>query len=76
MPFTWCHRLFEQIYINVKGQLLICCNDWEQTTILGDLTKQSIYEAWHGEPYMEVRRRFLKGQVKGMLCENCLMQPE
>ncbi|MEJ5299510.1 MAG: radical SAM/SPASM domain-containing protein [Thermodesulforhabdaceae bacterium] len=76
MPFTWYHRLFEQIYINVKGQLLICCNDWEQTTVLGDLTKQSIYEAWRGEPYMEVRRRFLRGQVKGMLCENCLMQPE
>jgi MoaA/NifB/PqqE/SkfB family radical SAM enzyme len=76
MPFTWCHRLFEQIYVNVKGQLLICCNDWEQTTILGDLTKQSIYEAWHSEPYMEVRRKFLRGQIKGMLCEHCLMQPE
>ncbi|MCX7822586.1 MAG: radical SAM protein [Syntrophobacterales bacterium] len=76
LPFTWCHRLFEQIYVNVKGQLLLCCNDWEQTTILGDLTKQSIYEAWHGKPYMEVRKRFLKGQVKGILCERCFMQPE
>ncbi len=76
LPFVWCHRLFEQIYVNVRGELLRCCNDWEQTTIFGDLKKQSIEEVWLGEAYMEMRRRFLAGKVRGTLCEQCLMQPE
>ncbi len=75
-PFVWCKRLFEQVYINVKGQLLLCCNDWEQTTILGDLTKETIYKAWHGLSYMNVRKKFIKGDVKGLLCEKCLIQRE
>ncbi len=75
-PFDWCVRMMQQAYVNVRGELLLCCNDWEQTTILGDLRYQSLYEAWNSEKYMDVRRRFLAGKWKGLLCAACRMQRE
>lgn len=73
-PFYWCVRPMEQAYVNVRGELLLCCNDWEQTTILGDLKTQSLEEAWNSEKYKEIRKRILEGRVKGLLCEECTMQ--
>ncbi|SFM45666.1 radical SAM/SPASM domain-containing protein [Thermodesulforhabdus norvegica] len=75
-PFSWCVRPMEQAYVNVRGELLLCCNDWEQTTILGDLKTQSLEEAWNGDRYREIRRRLLDGRVQGLLCEKCTMQRE
>jgi len=75
-PFDWCVRMMQQAYVNIRGELLLCCNDWEQTTILGDVRKQSIREIWNGEKYNDIRRRFLAGKWKGLLCAACRMQRE
>lgn len=71
-PFEWCNRLFEQAYILHDGRVVLCCVDWEQTTILGDLKRESLKDVWNSERYMDIRRRFLKGELKGLLCESCL----
>jgi MoaA/NifB/PqqE/SkfB family radical SAM enzyme len=75
-PFDWCVRIMRQAYVNVRGQVLLCCNDWEQTTVLGDLTKQSLQEVWNGEVFQAVRRRFLQRDWKGLPCAACLMPKE
>jgi MoaA/NifB/PqqE/SkfB family radical SAM enzyme len=72
-PYDWCIRLMQQAHINVKGQVLLCCNDWEQTIVLGDLTKQSLHEIWNGEAFQTVRRRFLERDWQGLPCASCLM---
>lgn len=69
--FDWCNRLFEQIYILYDGRLVQCCADWEQTSHLGDLTRVSLREAWHGALYADMRRRFLSGNVQGTICDGC-----
>lgn len=69
--FDWCNRMFEQMYILYDGRLVMCCADWEQTSIMGDLTKHRLYDVWHGERYTDSRRRFLQGNVNGMLCDGC-----
>ncbi len=71
-PFDWCNRLFEQAYILFDGRVVLCCVDWEQTTILGDLKRNSLKSIWNSDLYMDIRRRFLKGNLKGLLCESCL----
>ncbi|MCD6385094.1 radical SAM protein [Candidatus Sumerlaeota bacterium] len=70
-PFTWCNRMFEQVYILADGRLVLCCVDWEQTTIMGDLREQTLYEIWHSEKYRRYRQRFLAGELDGMLCAGC-----
>jgi molybdenum cofactor biosynthesis enzyme MoaA len=69
--FDWCNRMFEQVYILYDGRLVMCCADWEQTSMMGDLKQHKLHDIWHGEVYTDYRRRFLQGNVKGMICDGC-----
>lgn len=70
-PFDWCDRMFNQMYVLWDGRAVQCCADWEQTSEMGDLSRHSLAEVWNGARYREDRRRFLAGDVKGMLCDGC-----
>ena len=72
--FSWCRRLMEQIYILYDGRMVQCCADWEQRSVMGDLTRESLADIWHGERYSDYRRRFTAGDVKGMICGCCRKQ--
>jgi molybdenum cofactor biosynthesis enzyme MoaA len=72
--FTWCRRMVDQLYILYDGKLVQCCSDWEQQSIAGDLTEDSLEDIWFGKYYSGYRRRFASGDVKGMICECCLKQ--
>jgi molybdenum cofactor biosynthesis enzyme MoaA len=72
--FAWCRRLMEQIYILYDGRMLQCCADWEQRSVMGDLTQESLADIWHGRHYSDYRRRFAAGDVKGMICAGCRKQ--
>jgi radical SAM protein with 4Fe4S-binding SPASM domain len=72
--FSWCKRLLEQIYVLYDGRVLQCCADWEQHSVMGDLTTESMANIWFGPKYTEFRERFKAGDVKGMICEGCRKQ--
>jgi len=72
--FSWCRRLMEQIYVLYDGRVLQCCADWEQRSVMGDLTKENLADIWQGERYSDYRRRFAAGDVKGMICASCRKQ--
>ena len=72
--FSWCRRLMEQIYILYDGRMLQCCADWEQQSVMGDLTKDRLTDIWHGKLYSDNRRRFAGGDVRGMICACCRKQ--
>ena len=71
MPFTWCRRIMEQAYVLYDGRMLQCCADWEQRSVMGDLTRESLADIWHGRRYSDFRQRFAAGDVKGMICACC-----
>jgi len=73
-PFDWCRRLMEQIYVLHDGRMVMCCADWEQHTVMGDLKTTPLADIWYGERYTDVRRRFAAGDIKGTLCERCRKQ--
>ena len=72
--FSWCRRLMEQIYILYDGRMVQCCADWEQRSVMGDLTRESLADICRGERYTDYRRRFMAGDVKGMICACCRKQ--
>ena len=72
--FSWCRRLMEQIYILYDGRMLQCCADWEQRSVMGDLTRERLADIWHGQQYSDYRRRFAAGDLKGMICACCRKQ--
>ena len=72
--FSWCRRLMEQIYILHDGRMVQCCADWEQRSVMGDLTTNSLADIWYGQRYNDHRRRFAEGDVRGMICACCRKQ--
>ena len=72
--FSWCRRLMEQIYILYDGRMLQCCADWEQHSVMGDLTRDRLADIWFGRHYSTYRRRFAQGDVEGMICACCRKQ--
>lgn len=69
--FDWCNRLFEQMYILYDGRLVMCCADWEQRGVMGDAAKDPLKKIWTNLRYGSFRERFLKGQTRAMLCDEC-----
>jgi len=74
-PYLHCKRLFTQAYILYNGDIVLCCADWERTTILGNVKEKSIAEVWNGKKAISIRKKFLSGNTKGLLCHSCLRQP-
>lgn len=70
-PYAWCRRLMEQIYILYDGRMLQCCADWEQRSVVADLTRERLADIWYGPRYIGLRRRFSEGRIAEMICSNC-----
>ena len=71
VPFTACKELIHQAFILYTGEALLCCVDWERSTVMGDLRTQTLSEIWNGEKYLDIRRRYFSGNIQGTLCGNC-----
>jgi hypothetical protein len=70
-PYSWCNRMFEQLYILQDGRMLMCCADWEQTGVMGNAATTPLRDIWNGDSYRHYRANFLKGDVKGTICDGC-----
>ena len=75
-PYSNCDRLMGQAYLLWNGDAVLCCVDWERTTILGNVLKQSLESVWQNEAYTQYRRNYLAGKIAGTLCEGCKVQEE
>lgn len=66
-----CQLPFAQMIVRPTGLLSLCCNDALGVYTLGDLNKQSIYEAWNNPSYFEIRKKLLHGRSGIKLCDGC-----
>jgi len=58
--------------INRKGDMLLCCNDYFQTHVFGNVMNKSIEEIWKGTEFKRVRRQAWKGRPVLEICRRCL----
>jgi MoaA/NifB/PqqE/SkfB family radical SAM enzyme len=54
-----CVLPFRDLNIWADGKAVLCCEDWNEEHIVGDVTVQSLKEIWMGPQLTEVRRRHL-----------------
>lgn len=66
-------RPIQQLHINPYGQLILCCQDYNETEIVGDLREQTLREALVGEGFVRARRRVygLEQAPDNFICHNC-----
>ena len=67
-------RPIEHIHINPHGQCVMCCEDYDEFHIIGDLTSQSIDEVLSGEEIAHLRRMVygLEEAPEDFICRKCV----
>lgn len=67
-----CPLPFYSMSINFTGSVGICCYDWAQQTLVGDVNKESLSEIWNGEKIYQFRKMHLNHQRnRNPACKGC-----
>lgn len=67
-----CALIWLKMVIDWNGDVVLCCDDWNHSTILGNLKKQTIEEIWKGEKLRKIREAHINGEFyKIPLCSGC-----
>tara|TARA_B100000029_G_scaffold403020_1_gene402693 strand:+ start:1048 stop:2106 length:1059 start_codon:yes stop_codon:yes gene_type:complete len=55
-PNFTCPQLWQRLVIGADGIVQLCSNDEMETNPIGDVTKESIFEIWHGKNMNNARK--------------------
>jgi MoaA/NifB/PqqE/SkfB family radical SAM enzyme len=67
-----CVLPFRELNIWSDGKAVLCCEDWNEEHVVGDLSKQTLREIWRGAVLREARR--LHARLQGnqiAICARC-----
>lgn len=66
------NRPIERMHILANGEVILCCQDWRKTVVLGNLKENTVQEIWNGTQYQEARERIYGGKKDSFeLCKKC-----
>lgn len=67
-----CNLLWNRFIITYEGYLTICCTDFENKLIYGNLNKNSLRECWNNEKIKEFREIHKSSKFEKLpMCFNC-----
>lgn len=66
------NRPYERMHIMSDGSVILCCQDWREEVVLGNIRDNTILEIWNSEKYKEVRDAIYHCNSEGIeLCKKC-----
>lgn len=67
-----CVLPFKELNIWADGKAVLCCEDWNEQHVIGDLNTQHLRDIWRGPEMTEVRRKHIAGEGHCVdLCSRC-----
>jgi radical SAM protein with 4Fe4S-binding SPASM domain len=66
-----CRRPFNQLYVHYNGNVVLCCCDWKEEVIFGNLMKDSLAEIFSGPVPAKYRENLARKNRNMKLCEVC-----
>jgi hypothetical protein len=66
-----CPRPTQQMYINYRGEAILCCNDWRFEVIMGDTAISSLAAIWTNARYHTYRHNLQQKNRAMPLCSTC-----
>lgn len=67
-----CYHPWFSPAVTWDGKVVLCCSDWNYSTVLGDVAKETLSSIWQGAKMKEFRLCHLKGRYdKISLCSKC-----
>ena len=72
-----CDWPLTSIVITATGNVVLCCNDYYETNVLGNAATQSLADIWMSPRFEQVRRALSNGdRTISPLCEKCDHVPD
>ena len=70
-----CPQQYQRLVIGADGLVMKCSNDEENREPIGDITKETVYEVWHGEKMNAVREMHKRdrGYMESSVCRKCYL---
>ena len=69
---TSCDAPLATMVITMTGNVVLCCNDYFETEVMGNVTAYSLREVWCSEPFERFRSALSKGdRTASKLCISC-----
>jgi radical SAM protein with 4Fe4S-binding SPASM domain len=67
-----CGLIWHRMVVDWNGDVVLCCDDWNHSTVLGNLKKESIEKIWKGEKLRKIKEAHIKGEFhKIPICAGC-----
>lgn len=68
----FCEKPFTIVYINYNGDYNLCCNEWHNPTVMGNVHDQSIKDFFNNNPILQkFKNDLLNGTRSYSPCNNC-----
>lgn len=65
-------RPLKRMHITFDGKAVLCCMDWKQEYVLGDLNKESVKKVWNSNKYKDIRQKIYSSSSNApLLCRRC-----
>jgi len=73
--YQYCRRPFHTMIICWDGVVPLCCADYGRGCVVGDVSRQSLYDVWNGERMNQARKEMITGKFEiARICANCMME--
>jgi len=67
-----CVLPFRELNVYSDGKAVLCCDDWNEEYVVGDLNTQSLEEIWRGEALTRARQAHLESRGAELpVCAKC-----
>jgi radical SAM protein with 4Fe4S-binding SPASM domain len=67
-----CDAPLATMVIAMNGNVVLCCNDYLETEVIGNVTTHSLGQVWCSEPFERFRSALSRGdRTKSKLCVSC-----
>lgn len=67
-----CSLLMHQLVLLPNGDITVCCADLNSKGVIGNITKDSLFDIYRKPQRLEMLKKFIKGKKKDIdLCKDC-----
>lgn len=67
-----CSLLMHQLVLLPNGDITVCCADLNSNGVIGNITKESLFEIYNKPQRMEMLQKFIENKKEEIdLCKNC-----
>jgi radical SAM protein with 4Fe4S-binding SPASM domain len=70
--FAYCAYPAYEAVIDMRGNVLMCCNDYQGEHVFGNVQEQPLLQIWESPTMQRARDELLRGVFTSAMCQHCV----